>query len=200
MENKDYLKKVYKNFSDFVAVASARELEYFILDANFTSSFNTRMKQVMDDIRMSGKGSVDFSIMFNTHGEIAIIDANLVGRFIGNNYNIHIQNYYKSTTLNRVVRQVINGSEKNQKDFIIVSYSILYHTMKEIYSEIICRKDIIRKYKLYYLIENYDKEDQAAVIACMLVLEDICRYMGIPGEYLLQCIHKMVTTENCNEN
>jgi hypothetical protein len=132
MRGKEYMKKIYKKFSDFVAVASARELEYFILDSSFTSSFNYRMKKLIEEVKKERNDGIEFSILFNTDGEIVLIDANLIGRYIGNNYNITIEDYYKNTSLNKIIRDVINGSEKAQKDFVTISYSILYHTLKTI--------------------------------------------------------------------
>lgn len=192
MRSKEYMKKIYRRFSDFVAIAAARELEYFVMDSKFTSSFNYRMKKMIDEIKAEKNDEIEFSILFNTNGEIALIDANVIGRYIGNNYNVTIEEYYKNASLNKIVRDVINGSEKSQKDFITVSYSILYHTLDTVYSEIKCKKDIVDNYKRDYLLTDYDEADIGAVIACLLIIEDICRYIGIRENLVLQAVNEAV--------
>ncbi|ERI94333.1 hypothetical protein HMPREF1982_00968 [Clostridiales bacterium oral taxon 876 str. F0540] len=196
MRNKEYMKKIYRKFSDFVSIAAARELEYFIMDSRFTSSFNYRMKDMIDEIKKEKNDDIEFSILFNTNGEIALIDANILGKYIGNNYNIKIEEYYKNAALNKIIRDVINGSEKSQKDFITISYSILYHTFDTIYSEIRCKKDTVEKYKRDYLLTEYDEEDVGAVISCILILEDICRYIGVRENLLLQAVNDAVFRKN----
>jgi hypothetical protein len=186
------MRKIYRRFSDFVAIAAARELEYFVMDSKFTSSFNYRMKKMIDEIKQEKDEGIDFSILFNTNGEIALIDANLIGRYIGNNYNVTIEEYYKNASLNKIVRDVINGSEKSQKDFITVSYSILFHTIDTIYSEIKCKKDTVDNYKRDYLLTDYEEADVGAVIACVLIIEDICRYIGIRENLVLQAVSEAV--------
>jgi hypothetical protein len=192
MRSKEYMRKIYRRFSDFVAIAAARELEYFVMDSKFTSSFNYRMKKMIDEIKQEKSDSLEFSILFNTNGEIALIDANLIGRYIGNNYNVTIEEYYKNASLNKIVRDVINGSEKSQKDFITVSYSILYHTLDTIYSEVKCKKDTVDNYKRDYLLTDYEEEDVGAVVACVLIIEDICRYIGIRENLVLQAVSDVV--------
>lgn len=196
MRSKEYMRKIYRKFSDFVSIASARELEYFIMDSRFTSSFNYRMKKMVDEIKKEKNDDIEFSILFNTEDEIALIDANILGKYIGNNYNIKIEEYYKNASLNKIVRDVINGSEKSQKDFITISYSILYRTFDTIYSEIRCKKDTVDKYKRDYLLTEYDEKDIGAVIASVLILEDICRYIGIRENIVLQAINDAVFRKN----
>ncbi len=196
MRSKEYMRKIYRKFSDFVSIASARELEYFIMDSRFTSSFNYRMKKMLDEIKKEKNDDIEFSILFNTENEIALIDANILGKYIGNNYNIKIEEYYKNASLNKIVRDVINGSEKSQKDFITISYSVLYYTFDTIYSEIRCKKDTVDKYKRDYLLTEYDEKDIGAVIASVLILEDICRYIGIRENIVLQAIKDAVFRKN----
>lgn len=196
LRSKEYMKKIYRRFSDFVSIASARELEYFILDSKFTSSFNYRMKKMIDEIKKEKNDGIEFSIMFNTNGEIALIDANIIGNYIGSNYNIKIEEYYKNASLNKIVRDVINGSEKSQRDFITVSYSILYNILETIYSEIKCKKDMVGIYKKDYVLTDYNGSDIGAVISCVLILEDICKYIGIRENLLLQTINKIVHKKN----
>ncbi|MCM0651085.1 hypothetical protein NBE98_22255 [Clostridium swellfunianum] len=192
MRSKEYMRKIYRRFADFVSIAAARELEYFVMDSKFTSSFNYRTKKMIEEIKQEKNDDIEFSILFNTDGEIALIDANIIGRYIGNNYNVTIEQYYKNASLNKIIRDVINGSEKSQKDFITVSYSILYHTIDTIYSEIRCKKDIVDNYKRDYLLTNYEEDDIGAVIACVLIIEDICRYIGIRENLVLQAVNEAV--------
>jgi len=98
MNNKDFMKKVYRNFSGLVEEASSRELAYFILDSRFTSRFNCKMRELFSEIGSEGKSIIDASVMFNTHGEVALIDASIIGKYIGNNYSISIEGSYKNIT------------------------------------------------------------------------------------------------------
>jgi len=188
MENKEFLKKVYRHFAHFVAEASARELEYFVMDSKFTSMFNYRMKRLVEEIRKEGKETIGLSILFNTEGEVVLIDADIIGKFIGDNYNITIQKYYKVDSLNKVVREVVNGSEKAQRDFIAVSYSILYNTLNELYKEVKYRKEIGERYKSIYFLSEYSGEDLPIVITSLLIIEDICKYIGVKQKYLLDYV------------
>lgn len=196
MRSKEYMKKLYRRFSDFVAIASARELEYFILDSKFTSNFNYNMKKLIDEIKKEKNEDIGFSILFNTNGEIAIIDADLVGKHIGNKYNITIEEYYKNVSLNKIVRDVINGSDKSKRDFINISYSILYDSIETIYSEIKCKKDTVDNYKRNYFLKDYNKEDIGAVISCILIIEDICKYIGIEGNLMIEAVKNAVDNKS----
>lgn len=198
--NKEYLRTIYRKFSEFVAVASARELEYFVLDSKFTSSFNYRIKNMVEELKEDGKENIDASIMFNTKGEVALIDANILGSYIGYNYNVHIENYYKNASLNKIVKEVVNGSEKAQCDFIKVSYSVIYSTIDEIYSEVTCKKDVLDKYKEDYMITEYHGENNVAVIVSILILEDICKYLGVADRLMLNCINSIVLKKKCSQN
>lgn len=197
--NKEYLRTVYRKFSEFVAVASARELEFLVLDSKFTSSFNYRIKKMVEELKEEGKENIDASIMFNTKGEVALIDANILGSYIGYNYNLHIENYYKNASLNKVVKEVVNGNEKAQCDFIKVSYSVIYNTMDEIYSEVTCKKDVLDKYKEDYMITEYHGENNVAIIVSILILEDVCKYLGIQDRLMLNCINSIVLKKNCSQ-
>lgn len=182
------MKKLYRKFSDFVAVASARELEYFILDSRFSSNFNYNMKKLIDEIKEEKNGDLGFTILFNTNGEIALINGDIIGKHIGNKYNLTIEEYYKNTSLNKIVRDVINGSDKAKKDFIDISYSILYRTLAGIYSEIKCKKETVDNYKISFFLEDYYENDIGAVIACILILEDICKYIGIRENLMVEAV------------
>jgi hypothetical protein len=184
MKNKEFMKKVYRHFGDFVAVASARELEYLVMDARYTSGFSMRIKEVIDDIRRSGREIAEFSVLFNTDGDIAIIDANIVGRFVADRYCVIIEDYYKDASLNKIIRSVVNGNDKVQKDFLTVSYKILYDTLEEIYRDIKCRRDILNGIKENFNLSYYNREDVSVVAASLMILEDICKYIGISGELL----------------
>lgn len=196
MRSKEYMKKLYRRFSDFVAIASARELEYFILDSKFTSNFNYNMKKLFDEIKNERNGDMSFTILFNTNGEIALINADILGKHIGNKYNLTIEEYYKNASLNKIVRDVINGSDKSKMDFIDISFSILYNSLDAIYSEIKCKKDTVDTYKRNYFLEQYYENDIGAVIACILILEDICKYIGIEGNLMVQAVKNSILNKN----
>ncbi|MGH4122927.1 MAG: hypothetical protein ACREV6_08365 [Clostridium sp.] len=184
--NKSYLNKAYKNFSELVYVVSTKELQYFITKGEFTSFFNYRMKKMLSEISDQKNGLVDASIFFNTDGEITLIDAEIVGKFIQDNYRLKMLEYYKNTSLNRIVREVVNGSEKAKGDFILISYSILYNTLKELYKTISCKKDNSIVYKNRYDLEAYYKDDCTMIIAVLLILEDLCKYIGVDRYKMLK--------------
>ena len=145
--NKSYLKRAYKDFSELVYVVSTKELEYFITKGEFTSSFNYRIKKMLTEIEKEKNELLDTGVFFNTEGEITLIDAEIVGRFIEDNYKLKMVEYYKNTSLNKIIREVVNGSEKAKGDFILISYSILYDTLNELYKTISCKKDSMIVYK-----------------------------------------------------
>jgi len=183
--NKSYLNKVYKKFSDLVYVVATKELQYFIIKGEFTSFFNYKIKRMVSEISEQKNGLLDGSVFFNTEGEITLIDAEIVGRFIQDSYELKMLEYYKNTSLNKILREVINGSEKAKGDFIFISYTILYNTLKELYKTISCKKDSSIVYKNRYALEDYHKDDCTMIIAVLLILEDLCKYIGVDR-------HKMV--------
>lgn len=191
MNNKDYIGKLYKTFCDFVSLASSRELEYIIFDAKYTTYFNSKMRKVLNDINKESKKETEFSIMFNTKGEVAVIDSRIVGKYIGNYYNIEMENYYKGAKLNKIIWDVMKGSNKVKSDFVIISYKIIYRILNEIYMEIKYSKNVLKEYKLRYGFEQYTKKDISIVIISILILEDICTYIGIDEEILLSFFKKI---------
>lgn len=194
-ENREHFKKIYKNFSDFIAVAAGSELEYFILDSKFTTEFNVKIKEVFRELRSEGKEEIELSVLFNTEGEIVVIDANILGKFLANKYTIVLEEYYKDATLNKVIRSIINGSEKSQKDFIAISYSIFYRTLNELYKEIKCKKEVINHCKDRYKLKGYEGNDISIVIISLLIIEDMCKYIGVKGELLKQQIQLQILKE-----
>jgi len=180
MENNDkkHLKKIYKKFSDLVYVVSTKELESFITKGEFTSFFNYKMKQIIEESNEKNE-NLDAGIFFNTKGEITLIDVGVVGKFIENNYNFKMLEYYKNTSLNKIIREVVNGSKKSKSDFILISYSILYDTLNELYKTISCKQASKIIFKNRYALEDYNKDDCTMVIASLLILEDLCRYIGV---------------------
>ncbi len=188
MRSKDYMKKVYKNFYDFVTDCSSKELEYFIFDATFTTSFNKGIGKIADDIENEDKKSIEVAIIFNTEGEIALIDSYIIGKYIGNNYSLYMEQYYKESSLNKIVKCVINGNEKNKKDFLILSFNVVYNALESIYYDIKCKKDTIDKYRDLYDLQKYKSSNDSASVATILILEDICKYMRIQEGILIEAI------------
>lgn len=190
------MKKVYKNFYEFVAECSSQELEYFIFDSKFTTAFNERMKELVNEIKDKGKDSITLAVMFNTEGEVVLIDSYIIGRFIGNNYNAHMEEYYKENSLNKIVKYVVNGNKKSKKDFLILSYNILYNTLQGIYCDIKCKKETLDKYINSYNVNHCENDDCAAVVATILILEDICKYIGINENILQESINSIEGKRN----
>lgn len=190
--SKSYLNKVYKKFSDLVYVVSTKELQYFITKGEFTSFFNYRMKRMLAELGEDKNGILDASVFFNTEGEITLIDAEIIGKFIQNNYELKILKYYKNNSLNKIIREVINGTDKAKADFILISYSILYNTLKELYKTISCKKDNSIVYKNRYDLEDYQKEDSTMVIATLLILENLCKYIGVDRYKMMKKIKEEI--------
>ena len=136
MDDKQYLRKIYRQFSEFVAEAASRELEYFILDSKFTSMFNYRINELVEQINKEGKTTIGLSVIFNTEGEIALIDADILGKYVADNFRASIEEYYKNASLNKIIKMVINGTEKVQRDFVTIAYSLLYNCINSLYKEI----------------------------------------------------------------
>lgn len=183
MKNRNFMKKAYRSFADFIKVASSKELGYFVLDGKYSTNFNNRIRNLMYDIGQEGKVAADFFALFNTKGEIAVIDEEIVGAYISDRYNIVIESYYKKSNLNSIVSSVVNGNEKVKRDFVLISYGCIYKTLKEIYKEIIYRKDIGDIYMKLLGLKDYQGEDSAVIILATLITEDICRYLGININY-----------------
>ncbi|MCB2293407.1 hypothetical protein LGK95_07715 [Clostridium algoriphilum] len=191
-DNKSHLNKAYKSFSELVYVVSAKELEFFITKGEFTSYFNNRMKKILSEINEEKNGILDVGVFFNTKGEITLIDAETLGKFIEDNYALKMVEYYKNTSLNRIIREVVNGSEKAKGDFILISYSILYDTLNELYKTISCKKSSLIIYKNRYALDDYPNDDCTMVIAALLILEDLCKYIGVNRYKMMKQIKEKI--------
>lgn len=185
MANGYTMRRRYSHFSDLVAAASARELGYLILSAEYTKGFSRGLKGIIDELRGNERLLASVSVMFNTEGDIAIIDEALVGRFIAIKYKNTLENYYKNTTLNKIVKAVATGGEKAAIDFLSISYDVLYETLREMYKEVKCKKELIDNFKKRYNLVSYNKEDASVVIAVLMIIEDIIKYIGINETYIL---------------
>ena len=192
MMDKDKINNVFRNFSEFVAIAAERELESFIIDANYTSSFNYRMKKLLEEIKREKKSDLEFSVLFNTKGEIALISPKIVGDFISDCYKGLMMQYYKNTNLDTIINKVLSGNEKAKRDFVIVSYKTLYKVLDELYEEIKCRKDIMYKYMMSFNLRNLNLKDTPLKISVLLILEDICKYMGVGKPHLIEYTRDLV--------
>ncbi|QGU96232.1 hypothetical protein GOM49_15015 [Clostridium bovifaecis] len=195
MRDKEHLKKNYKSFAQFLSTVCARELEYFILDSKFTSAFNYRIKKMVDEVKKEGKEDIEFSVLFNTDGEIVLIDAEIIGNFISNNYVVYIQKFYKDAPLNKIIKEVINGSEKGRRDFITVSCSILYKTLEELYKDIKYKKETVVKYGISYGLQTYEGENLSIIVAILLMMEDVCEYLSINKSMLKDSINMIISSK-----
>ncbi|MEA4825796.1 MAG: hypothetical protein VB130_04065 [Clostridium sp.] len=195
MGDKEHLKRNYKSFSEFLSVVCSRELEYFILDSKFTSAFNYRMKKLIEEVKKEGKDDIEFSVIFNTQGEVVLIDANIIGGYVSNNYSVSMDKFYKGAALNKIIREVINGNEKSKKDFIIISYDIIYKTLEELYKDIKYKKEILNTYVEKYNLEGFKKETIPIVVAVLLITEDICKYLSFDDYILKDSIDKIISSK-----
>ncbi|WMJ80494.1 hypothetical protein RBU49_17070 [Clostridium sp. MB40-C1] len=196
MKNEDYLNRSYIRFTDFLSIAVSRELEYFILDSKFTSAFNYRVKEIIREVEKEGKKDAELSVLFNTDGEIALIDAGVLGKFISDNYNILTEQYYKGIKLEKVIKNIKGGGEKVKVDFIKISYSILYKSIEELYKEIKCKKELKDTYMDKYDLKKYTGNDSTVIVIVLLILEDICKYIEINDEILFSSINEIIFSNN----
>jgi hypothetical protein len=185
MANGFAMRRRYSHFSDLVAAAAGRELGFLILSAEYTKGFSHGLKAIIDELNGSERLLTSFSVMFNTEGDIAIIDEALVGRFIAIKYKNTMEDYYKKTALNKIVKAVTTGGEKTIIDFLSVSYDVLYDALEEMYKEVKCRKDVLENLKLRYNLASYNREDTPIVMAVLMLIEDIIKYVGINETYIL---------------
>lgn len=191
-EHKNYLNKAYKNFSELVYVVSAKELEFFITKGEFTSYFNDRMKKILSEINEEKNENLNVGVFFNTKGEITLIDAEIVGKYIEDNFSLKMMEYYKNTSLNKVIKEIVNGSEKSKEDFILISYSILYVTLNQLYKTVSCKKTSLIIYRNRYALDDYQKDDCTMVIAALLILEDLCKYIGVNRYRMMKGIKEKI--------
>lgn len=199
MEKKEFLRKAYRQFNDFVTVSASRELEYYIIDSKFTSDFSEKMKDTIDNIKEMGRDGSGFNVFFNTYGEIALIDAELIGNFIGNCYQTTMKDYYRSAALNKIVKNVINNGEKVQKDFIKISFLVLYNILGQVYSQVKYNKEITGMYRKKYCMEEYRKSDVPLIIASILITEDISNFLSLDSGYLSAAISQEITKKKCRQ-
>ncbi|GFZ33683.1 hypothetical protein CSC2_42090 [Clostridium zeae] len=179
MKNNDFMKKTYNNFSDFVRVASSRELSYFLLDAKYTSGFSSQMNRLISELRKEGNLAADFVMFFNTDGEIAIFDEDLLGTYIGDRFLAEIESKYGNKNLNYIIKSVINNSDSVQKDFAQVCYEVIVNILDEIYMEMKYKKDLGEFYKKTLSLDDESIDNLPLKIAALLIVEDMCRYLGI---------------------
>jgi len=189
------MKKNYKSFSEFLSEACSRELEYFIYDSKFTSAFNYRMKKLVEEAENKGKGNINFSIIFNTEEEVAIIDAAIIGRYVSNSFIALIESKYKGIAINNIIKKVTNGNEKNKEDFIVVAYNTIHKVMEELYKDIKYNKKILDEYVKEYKVEEYKNKDLPILICGLLILEDICGYLKIEKTELIKSLNKIISSK-----
>ena len=168
-------------------------MEAIILDSKFTKEFNLNIKKLYDSIKMDGNDNIEFTILFNTSGEIAVIDGYVLGNYVADKYTLAMEQYYKNNKLNKIVKQVVNGSRKSMEDFLILSEKVLYNTFLSMFSEIKTRKDVIEKYKYNKsMLESYKGEDLPIIFISILIVEDICKYLGIKMDIFQETFNKII--------
>ncbi|MDF2880642.1 MAG: hypothetical protein K0R54_1199 [Clostridiaceae bacterium] len=168
-------------------------MEAIILDSKFTKEFNSNIKKLYDSIKTDGNDNIEFTILFNTSGEIAVIDGYVLGSYAADKYTLAMEEYYKKNKINKVVKQVVNGSRKSMEDFLILSEKVLYNTFLSMFSEIKTRKDIIEKYKYHKsLLKSYKGDDLPIIFISLLIIEDICKYLGINKDILTESYNKII--------
>lgn len=191
MKEEEYFKKNYKSFQEFLHTVCSKDLEYFILDSKFTSAFNCRMKKLVEELKKDGKEDIEFGVIFNTEGETVLIDAEIIGEFVANNYISAIEKYYKNVSLDKIIKEITDGNEKVQSDFTLISCKVLYNLIEEVYKDIKYKKEIANRYIKKFNINTYKDEDLFIITIILLISEDICRYIGIKKNILENSIRNI---------
>lgn len=188
MESRQFIRKLYRNFSDFVSIAASRELEFLVLDSKFKEDFNLHMRKIFAEIKEAKEETIEFTMFFSTEGDVVLIDSSILGKYVGDNFKITMEGYYKNASLNKIAKEIVNGSTKSKEDFIKITYRSIYGTLITMYEEIKYRKDLLEKLKLNFEIPYYEGEDLPVVVISLQITEDICKYLK-----LTMCnVHKII--------
>ncbi|KYH35429.1 hypothetical protein CLTEP_06050 [Clostridium tepidiprofundi DSM 19306] len=191
MSDKECGKNGVRKFSDIVAISSEKNINYLVYNARFTSAFSYRIKKLIAEIR-DVKKDIDFIAMFNTEGDIAIIDTKIIADFIADNYVVMIEKYYRSEKAFNIIKKVRRSNKKVRLDFTNVSYNILYKTFDEIYREIYYDKKIVNKMKIKYGIMEYSNKDLIVVLLSLTILEDICKQVDIDRYNMVKYVKEVI--------
>ncbi|WP_050606465.1 hypothetical protein [Clostridium niameyense] len=193
------IKKFSNNFSDFLSDVIVEKMRIFILDGSFKKKFNEDMKKMIKEMKGSEKEKIDLIIMFNTDGNIAIIDEFIIAKIIYNDYENLMRLYYRISSLNKLIKNLLMGDKIIKESFIKVSYKVFYNSLIKIYSELKCRKDIIVKYRLKYNLVNYNKEDISIIVLIILILEEICFQFNLDYITIEKIINSMINVKTNND-
>lgn len=192
MNHKEHEKMKFNKFSNLISISAQKHIDDLVINSHFTSAFNYRIKKMFDEIKSERKSDIDFPIIFNTKGEVAIIDTKIIGDFIADEYSVMIEKYYRNEKMYKLINKIASGSEKARMDFVNISYTILYKIIDQLYEEIISKKALLNKLKIRYGIINYDNEDKVIVLLSMLILEEICRYIDLDRHELVKYVNKLI--------
>ncbi|WP_238883033.1 hypothetical protein [Clostridium sp. YIM B02551] len=171
-----------KSFYEFVTLAVARELEYFINESNYTVAFNSNIKNLVDELKALGKLNIEFMVLFNTSGEIALINEEIVGGYIAERMVKQLRADYGINDEEEILKKIINGENREKELFISNIYKYLIKILKEIYKDIRYRKEVLESYKKRYSLNNMETEEMAVTLASILIIEDICGYLSLDVE------------------
>ncbi|MFL0249077.1 hypothetical protein ACJDT4_01470 [Clostridium neuense] len=185
MENINYVENSNKEFMEFMETAISTEIDCYIIDSSFTKDFNTRLIQVMEEIR-KGNQDIEFSIIFNVDREISLIDSLILGNFAADLYFVYMSKYYKSNDLQTILNYMHSESDAEKRKFIINSIDVLYGIFNEMFKDIRCNKSILCRYQEYYNLGELKEKKISLMVLVILVLEDICKYFRIRNGLLIE--------------
>ncbi|WP_286908372.1 hypothetical protein [Clostridium sp. UBA1652] len=171
-----------KSFFEFINLVCAREVEYFMLESNYTTKFNNNIKQIIEELKTIGKISVEFMVLFNTKGEIALINEEIIGSYVGEILIENLKTTYKHTDIDTLIGLSEKYSYEEKQTFIINIYEDLCRILNEIYKDIKYRKEVAESYKNRYSLANVREDMLPMSIATILILEDICAYLSFDVE------------------
>lgn len=174
------------SFFQFVQTAAAREIEYYITHSSFTQAFNYRVNKLIEEIKKINT-DIEFSVIYNTEGEICVIDSAIIGNFVADMYFIELTNNYKEKNLHKILSNISSNTEEIKEDFVRLSMKSLFNILDNMYKSIQYKKDIFDKYKAYYYLDDENDHKSSLMVIAILILEDICRHLKIKYSVLIKC-------------
>lgn len=166
-----------KNLINYINTAIKEELEIFINNAEYTTFFNHNMRRLIDEINEVPNDEISIEVLFNTKGEISVIDAEVLAKYISSNY-IKLLEVQYDDNLTNIFFNIKKGEENDKETFVRFSFDVLCGIFNHIYKNITVNKGLNFKYIKKYQIKNYREEDIPLKILVHLILEDICKKIG----------------------
>ncbi len=167
------------NFIDYYAQICSNEIEYFVMEAKYTTFFNNNILKLINELNREGKKDIELSINFNNEKEIVSLDPEIIGDFIGDLFLAKFCNSCSKTEMNELIQNVKVEDYETKKEFCNKTFVITYSTLREIYDYIIFRKEVFEKMCNELNIKDYNKCDKAIYVLSMAIVKSVMGYLEI---------------------